>query len=192
MIWVDVKEQGDLDNLRPLHLVYTQIMSGQINQRHKLRVATLTILVIVVVQILGCKPSQPFSYLQISGEIVLDSNEQRLVFAEPFKPSKQSNIVCFRYSEPLKVEYVDKPPKFPDGKPLLITAKLTDETGKIILLNNISRNGPDYLCLTPEEYKWWITTYKTDIQFTELSVQSNRTIKISKIEWEMHNAWDLK
>lgn len=156
------------------------------------RIVTLTVVVFVVSQILACKPGKPFSHLQISGEIVLDNNEQKLIFAEPFKASKQVNDVCFGYYDNLQIQYVDNPPTFPDGKPLLITARLTDQAGKIIELNNISRNAPHYLCLTPMEYDWWISIYKTDIRFTELTVQSNRRINISKIEWEMHNAWDLK
>lgn len=167
-------------------------MRPKVHNRNKLRVATLVITAIALVQILACKPSKPFSYVQISGETVLDTNEQKFVFAEPFKPLKQVNDVCFWYSETMKVESVDKPPKFPDGKPLIITAKLADRTGKVIELSKITRNATDRLCLVPEDYNWWLSIYKTDIQLTELSVQSNRTIKISKIEWEMHNAWDLK
>lgn len=41
----------------------------------------------------------------------------------------------------------------------------------------------------PKGGEWW---YKTDIKFVALTVQSNTKINISKIEWEMHNAWDMK
>ena len=153
------------------------------------RIATLIIVVIVVAQILACKPSDPFSYIQISGEIVLDTNEQKLDFVEPFKASKQVNEVCFEYSELLKVDYVDKPPVFPDGKPLLIVARLTDQSGSTRELNSIVRNRPGYLCLAPKGGEWW---YKTDVKFTALTVQSNRRISLSKIEWKMYNAWDMK
>lgn len=78
---------------------------------------TLIFVCIIIAPLLACKPGNPFSYKQISGEIVLDTNEQKFEFVEPFKATRQSNNVCFRYSDPLKIEYVDKPPMFPDGMP---------------------------------------------------------------------------
>lgn len=140
----------------------------------------------------SCKPSNPFEYVQISGELIIDSDPQVLNFDRPFKPVKQVNEVCFQYDENVTIEYVTKPPTFPDGKPLLITASLTTQDERTIELNNITRNKEHYLCLTPKEYDWWISIYKSDINFIALTVRSNRKIKISKIEWETYNAWDLK
>lgn len=102
------------------------------------------------------------------------------------------NKICFEYSEKLKIDSITKPPKFPDGTPLVITSYLIDQNGKKYETNGISQNGENYICFAPENYVAWLDISKQNISFIKLVVKSNPKIKVSKIEWKSYNAWDMK
>lgn len=141
---------------------------------------------------LTCKLRNPISLLKISDEVRLDTVERRFIFDELFKPAKQVNLICFRYTDPLTVVHVDKPPLFSDGNPLIIRAYLKDQHDNLTVLDNISRNSPNYQCLSPDDYSSWLTISDSEVQFASLSVRSNRPIVVSRIEWESHDATDMK
>lgn len=164
--------------------------------KNKLKQKTILVLcnlvVIASLFIVSCKPINPFSHTLISNNLVIDKVGQEIIFDKPFKPKKQVNKVCFDYFDKLKVLDISKPPVFPDETPLLITGYLVDKKGKRYDLDNISKNGTNYLCLTPEYTSEWLNIYKKDISFLKLYVSSNRKFNVSKIEWESYNAWDFK
>lgn len=139
-----------------------------------------------------CKPSNPFIHTPISGEIVIDNNEREFVFNKPFKPTRQVNEICFEYSENLKIDQITSPPKFADGKPLIITSYLVDQNGEKYETTSITRNGENYICFTPENYVAWLDISKQNISFIKLFAHSNPKINILKIEWKSYNSWDFK
>lgn len=154
---------------------------------------SFSIILFIILSVSNCKPSDPFIHIPISGSTVIDANQKEFPFSKPFKPSKQVNEVCFEHAETLKLEeYSMNPPRFADGTPLLITAYLGDNRNERLELNKITRLVENYLCFVPENYNEWLAISKKDVSFLKLSVQSNRKINVSKIEWRTYNAWDIK
>ena len=148
--------------------------------------------ILTLIVFFACKPSNPFVHTPISDAIVIDNGEQEIVFDKPFKPEKQVNEVCFEYPEKLKIDSITKPPKFADGKLLVIKSYLIDQNGEKWETNSITRNRESYICFTPENYSDWLDISKSNISFIKLVVSSNPKIKVSKIEWKTYNAWDMK
>ena len=151
-----------------------------------------SVILFIILNVSGCKPSAPFVHIPISESTVININQKEFPFSKPFKPSKQVNEVCFYYSEFLKVNEITKPPQFADGTPLIITAYIVDQNNENLKLNSITRNGDNLLCLRPENFKYWIDISKKNTTFVKLLVQTNREITFSKIEWKTYNAWDFK
>lgn len=152
----------------------------------------LTILSLFVFQLIGCKPAEPFSYLPISDERWIGPAEQLIEFDKSFKPVKQVNEVCFAYSEETTIANITSFPVLSDHSEMRVSATLIDSAHNRTELEDITRNGPHYLCLAPSDYTAWLNISNTDVQFTVLIVRANRAIHIQKIEWKTYNAWDLK
>lgn len=139
----------------------------------------------------ACKTSDPFVSTPISDVVIIDTNEQEILFNKPFKPKKMVNKVCFEYSDKLIADKLGaKPPSFPDGSPLQLTAFVIDQNGKKYALDHIENSFENYHCILPQD-KSWLEISKTDATLVKLLVRSNRKINLSKIEWVSYDIWDI-
>jgi hypothetical protein len=145
---------------------------------------------IMVSGAISCKPKDPFVTTPIIGPIVIDTAEQEIVFAQPYKPVKQVVKVCFAYADDLNAFPISKPPLFPDGVRLELTASIIDQHGSNYKLTHVENSVDNYYCISPRSDAW-LKISESDTTFLKLIVRSNRRINISRIEWVQYNALDL-
>ncbi len=143
-----------------------------------------------LVSSLSCVRSNPFVKVNISGPIVIDEDEKKIVFVEPFIPRRQVVRVCFEFGENMVVHSVSEPPSFPDGTRLRLTATLIDIRERKYDLTHIAKSAQESLCISPELSDEWTNISKNKVSFVKLEVSSNRSIKIKRIEWVSFNSWD--
>lgn len=149
-----------------------------------------SILSIVLINTLACKPSNPFIDTPISGAKVIDTSEQEIIFNKPFKPKKMINKICFEYSDKLTAEPISEPPKFSDGTTLQLTAVIVDQNDRKYELDHVENSVENYLCIRPK-YDAWLNISKTDTTFVKLLIRSNRKINLLQIQWVSYDIWDI-
>ena len=150
-----------------------------------------SILLITLINTFACKPRNPFVHTEISGPITIDHSEKEITFERAFKPKKQANEICFRYSENLKIGLIKDPPKFSDGTPLVIDLHLFDQKDIRYEFSSISTNKEGTICFVPDNYNEWQEISTKQTLFVKMIVRSNQKLEVSKIEWESYNSWDF-
>jgi hypothetical protein len=128
----------------------------------------------------------------ISGPTTVDQIEKEFAFEKPFTPAKQVNDICLAYVQRLEIKNVTDPPRFLDKTPWKLGMYLIASDGTKYAVDTIGRNRENYLCLHPRDYEEWLRISEKGVSFVKLSIQSNRKIDLTRIEWESYNAWDFK
>jgi len=145
----------------------------------------------LVVCVLGCAGviPDPIVHTPIAQDYVIGVEKKEIVLDTPFKIKRTINELCFFYTDSLIEANLSKPPKFPDGENLEITAVAVDQNQVAYAFDKISRGGGDMYCMRPfgKDVKKYLYLHRKNISFVSLILSSNRRVKLKRIEWLSYN-----